>query len=77
MSTPVVKSLLAGSCTVICSFRGSRFEWFQQIYSESAGELGRLICVPFDCGSQPNRTLVGLHHFPSAVHLLGDCISAF
>lgn len=52
ISTPVVKSLLAGGCTVICSFRGSRYDWFQQIYAESAGAQGRLICVPFNCGSQ-------------------------
>jgi fatty acid synthase subunit alpha len=51
ISTPVVKALLAGGCTVICSFRGNKYNWFQQIYEESAGAHSRLICVPFNCGS--------------------------
>jgi fatty acid synthase subunit beta len=51
ISTPVAKALLAGGCTVICSFRGAKYDWFQQIYEESAGACGRLICVPYNCGS--------------------------
>lgn len=58
ISAPVVKALLAGGCTVICSFRGNRYDWFRQVYEESGGARSRLICVPFNCGSNKDMDSV-------------------
>jgi len=48
----VVSALLAVGCTVLCSFRGSKYDWFTSLYEESAGAQARLICLPYNCGSQ-------------------------
>merc|ERR1719217_976603 len=58
IATPVVKGLLAGGCTVVCAFRGNKYDWFRQIYEESAGAQARLICVPFNCGSNKDMDSV-------------------
>jgi len=58
IATPLVKALLMGGCTVICAFRGAKYDWFRQIYEESAGANSRLICVPFNCGSSKDITSV-------------------
>jgi fatty acid synthase subunit beta len=52
ISAPVVSALLAGGCTVLCSFRGSKYDWFTSLYEQSAGAQARLICLPYNCGSQ-------------------------
>jgi fatty acid synthase subunit alpha len=58
IATPVFKGLLAGGCTVVCSFRGNKYDWFRQMYQESAGAQARLICVPFNCGSNKDMDSV-------------------
>jgi fatty acid synthase subunit beta len=71
ISTPVVKALLAGGCTVICAFRGAKYDWFQEIYEESAGAHSRLIIVPFNCGSAKDTDSV-LDYIYSTLNLDPD-----
>jgi len=51
ISAPVVSALLEGGCTVLCSFRGSKYDWFTSLYEKNAGAQARLICLPYNCGS--------------------------
>jgi len=58
ISTPVVSALLSGGCTVLVSFRGSKYDWFSSLYDQSAGAQAKLICVPFNCASAKDTDAV-------------------